>query len=86
MYDVHAYAEETEHPAERAQFALRQAITDVIEAQRADIRASMAAGYRSNRQPSDYARDRLISLLNHELYHLGLCVRRRPHTTWSFPL
>lgn len=82
MYDV---AEEV-HPAEMAQFALRMAITEVIEAQRADMRAAIARGYRSNLQTTDVYRDRLISILNRELFHLGLSVRRRPHATWSFPL
>lgn len=73
-------------PAEMAQFALRMAITEAIEVMRADMRRSMQHGFRSNRQTADVYRDRLISMLNLELYHLGLCVRRRPHTTWSFPL
>lgn len=77
---------DADHPAERAQFDLRMAITAVIEAQRADMRAAMARGYRANMQATEIYRDRLISILNHELYHLGLCVRRRPHTTWSIPL
>lgn len=83
MYDVQ---EAEAHPAELAQFALRMAITEVIEAQRADMRAAIARGFRPNLQCTEIYRDRLISILNHELYHLGLCVRRRPHTTWSFPL
>lgn len=83
MFDA---IEEVESPAERAQFALRMAITDAIEVMRSDMRRAAACGFRPNRQSSEVYRDRLISILNHELYHLGLCVRRRPHTTWSLPL